>query len=145
MIQVSTLTDEGGRLKDELHQTDHFEVIPAPVWKALHSWYFLQIFQIFKSIIYLWRYGGSPALPRIVPQPQFGESPWLELRRLQFFILRHQVGDDWLDFERDLINSFRKTLHHHQSVSRLSNPETGLLIRSKVPLLVSWTNLSIMF
>ena len=36
---MNTLTDEGGRLKEGLKQTEDFETLPQPVWKALYSWF----------------------------------------------------------------------------------------------------------
>uniref|UniRef100_H2ZLM9 Ubiquitin carboxyl-terminal hydrolase 32 n=1 Tax=Ciona savignyi TaxID=51511 RepID=H2ZLM9_CIOSA len=70
---LSTLTDEGGRLREGLVEGSDFVVLPAQVWKALHHWY-----------------GGSPVLPRIVPAPNKGEKCWIELHRLNILILRHQ-------------------------------------------------------
>uniref|UniRef100_H2ZLN0 ubiquitinyl hydrolase 1 n=2 Tax=Ciona savignyi TaxID=51511 RepID=H2ZLN0_CIOSA len=71
--RLSTLTDEGGRLREGLVEGSDFVVLPAQVWKALHHWY-----------------GGSPVLPRIVPAPNKGEKCWIELHRLNILILRHQ-------------------------------------------------------
>ena len=49
--QVSTLTNEGGRLRRHppISQIKDYEIIPDPVWKALALWY-----------------AGGPALPRNV-------------------------------------------------------------------------------
>uniref|UniRef100_H2ZLM8 Ubiquitin carboxyl-terminal hydrolase 32 n=1 Tax=Ciona savignyi TaxID=51511 RepID=H2ZLM8_CIOSA len=73
--KLSTLTDEGGRLREGLVEGSDFVVLPAQVWKALHHWY-----------------GGSPVLPRIVPAPNKGEKCWIELHRLNILILRHQIA-----------------------------------------------------
>ena len=37
-FQVSTLTDEGGRLKSGLVKGEDYDILPEPVWKALHLW-----------------------------------------------------------------------------------------------------------
>ena len=51
LMQVSVLTNEGGRLKRNtmLARGRDFEILPDPVWRALSTWY-----------------GGTPALPRTV-------------------------------------------------------------------------------
>ena len=51
LVQVMTLTNEGGRLKRDrmLCRGRDFELLPEAVWKALSAWY-----------------GGTPALPRTV-------------------------------------------------------------------------------
>lgn len=54
--QVSTLTNEGGRLRRHppISQNKDYEIIPDPVWKALALWY-----------------AGGPALPRNVSRSLF--------------------------------------------------------------------------
>nr|CAB3267554.1 ubiquitin carboxyl-terminal hydrolase 32 [Phallusia mammillata] len=73
-LKVGTLTDEGGRVKNNLTRGVDYEILPEPVWKALFHWY-----------------GGSPSLPRIVPAPNADEKPWLEIFRLHVVLLRHQI------------------------------------------------------
>ncbi|XP_030848149.1 ubiquitin carboxyl-terminal hydrolase 32 isoform X3 [Strongylocentrotus purpuratus] len=77
--QVSTLTNEGGRLRRHppISQNKDYEIIPDPVWKALALWY-----------------AGGPALPRNVivqPTTQGNTSCKLELYPLCVKLLRHQT------------------------------------------------------
>ncbi|XP_071486831.1 ubiquitin carboxyl-terminal hydrolase 32-like [Diadema antillarum] len=77
--QVTTLTNEGGRLRRHppISQNKDYEVIPDPVWKALALWY-----------------AGGPALPRNVivqTSPQGSTTCKLELYPLCVKLLRHQT------------------------------------------------------
>lgn len=40
--QVPTLTDEGGTLKDTVVCGEDFELLPQPIWKAIHHWYVIK-------------------------------------------------------------------------------------------------------
>ncbi|XP_074640674.1 ubiquitin carboxyl-terminal hydrolase 32-like [Tubulanus polymorphus] len=76
--KVMSLTNEGGRLKRgvPLAKSRDFELVPEPIWKALHSWY-----------------GGSLALPRNVILPtSFGISrPEIEMFPINVRLMRHQT------------------------------------------------------
>ncbi|XP_039266977.2 ubiquitin carboxyl-terminal hydrolase 32-like [Styela clava] len=72
--KVATITDEGGKLKDTIVCEEDFELIPEPVWKALHHWY-----------------GGRQVLPRIVPVPIENDKAEIELYRLHVLLLKHQT------------------------------------------------------
>ncbi|XP_041349176.1 ubiquitin carboxyl-terminal hydrolase 32-like [Gigantopelta aegis] len=75
--KVTTLTNEGGRLKRDvmLVRGKDFELVPEPVWRALSSWY-----------------GGAPALPRTVIMSSVGDPhPELELYPVTVRLLRHQL------------------------------------------------------
>ncbi|XP_064618756.1 ubiquitin carboxyl-terminal hydrolase 32-like [Lineus longissimus] len=77
LSKVTSLTNEGGKLKRTamLARSRDFELVPEPVWKALHSWY-----------------GGTLALPRaVIRMRPTDHTPELEMYPIHVKLLRHQV------------------------------------------------------
>ncbi|KAI5696057.1 hypothetical protein M8J75_007481 [Diaphorina citri] len=72
--KIPSLTGEGGKLRKnlELSKGREFELVPASLWKVLHSWY-----------------GGGPSLPRQVIKPPNSDILTIEFYPVSLNLFRH--------------------------------------------------------